>query len=123
MYSKTSKTAMNVIKKTANGKIFKCNKCKSVHIEYKNLNFNFNKQDFEKFIKYFQDIDADFYEEINRNSDFKRKIVLPIGHQNFNILFDKKEWNEFKELLTEKSQNNCLDFIKNTEIFEVQHLN
>lgn len=116
---------MNIIKETMNGRIFKCNKCNAIHLEYKNLNFNFSEKDFNNFIKYFQEIDADFCEKTNSNSEFKRKIILPIGHQNFNILFDKNEFKEFKELLIQKEQkeHHYLEIIENKEVFEVQYLN
>ncbi len=32
---------MEILIETQNGKIFKCAKCDAVHVEYKNLNFNF----------------------------------------------------------------------------------
>jgi len=77
---------------TKNGRVFKCKNCKAIHIEYKNLNFNFNKKQYDHFRNYIAK---------NQTSLYRKKIVIPIGHKNFNVLLNKEELNELKDLLQE----------------------
>lgn len=96
---------MEIINKTKNGQIFKCNHCKAIHIEYKNLNFNFNNKQFDNFIKAIESIDGEKYEQLNEHSPFDRKIVVPTQQQNLNILLTGKELVELKLLLKKKDDN------------------
>lgn len=88
-----------IIAETINGKIFKCSKCNAIHIEYKNLNFNFNDKDFKKFVRYIQNLDGIEWETCNANSCFRRKILLPVGSGYFYALFNNEELEEFKQLV------------------------
>lgn len=88
-----------IISKTANGQVFKCSKCKKIHVEYKNLNFNFTDQEYQKFAQYICDIDGKEWETCNRNTIFKRKILIPVGSGYFYAIFNNEELNEFKRLL------------------------
>jgi len=91
--------AIRTISQTANGKIFKCEKCEAFHIEYKNLNFNFNEHQLKHFIKCIEEIDGEKWERVNQTSSYKRKIIIPIGHHSFNVLLNNKELQELKTLL------------------------
>ena len=72
--------------KTQNGQIFKCEKCNLIHIEYKNLNFNFTLKQFNDFTQYLSKLDGKKWEQKNKNSKFKRKILISTGHQNFSLI-------------------------------------
>jgi len=90
---------VKVFAQTKNGKIFKCQKCSAIHIEYKNLNFNLKEQEFERFANYIRGLDGKEWEKKNAHSDFNRKILLPVGSGYFNAMFNNDELEEFKELL------------------------
>ena len=92
------------INKTQNGQIFKCDKCNAIHIEYKNLNFNLSDEQFEHFSEYITKLDGKKWEEKNKNTLFKRKIIIPIGHQSFRVLLNIKELEELKRLFSTKKQ-------------------
>ena len=66
---------MEILIETQNGKIFKCAKCDAIHVEYKNLNFNFKEEDFWKFAHYLQNLDGEEWTLRNKTSNFKRKIM------------------------------------------------
>jgi hypothetical protein len=91
---------MEILIQTETGRIFKCSQCEAIHIEFKNLNFNLKEREFWKFAQYILDIDGKKCESRNLNSNFKRKIILPVGSGNFNVLFNKEELEEFKSLLS-----------------------
>jgi hypothetical protein len=88
------------INQTENGKVFKCSSCNKIHIEYKNLNFNFDNKEYLHFAKYFQKLDGQYWEYLNRESPYQRKIQVPIGHKNLNILLSNTELQELKLLFS-----------------------
>jgi hypothetical protein len=88
------------IGKTVNGKVFKCDKCTAIHLEFKNLNFNFSEKQFLYFVKTIQELDGNEWEERNKHSVYSRKIMIPIGHKNFTILLNNQELNELNDLIT-----------------------
>lgn len=85
-----------------------------IHIEYKNLNFNFTKVEYSKFAKYFKDLDGKYWEQVNKKSHYRRKILVPIGHKNLNILLNNAELSELQELLVNDFHCNR---ILNKELF------
>ena len=91
-----------IINRTQNGQVFRCGKCKAIHIEYKNLNFNFTDRQFSEFAGYINSLDGEKWEEINQNSQFKRRIIIPTGNQIFRVLFTNKELKEFRQLISTK---------------------
>lgn len=95
---------MQPINKTTHGKVFKCYTCKKIHIEYKNLNFNFEEEEYEEFATYIQDLDGEKWEEMNKNQIYTRKIIISIRHKTFNIMLHNYELEELKELLQPKIQ-------------------
>ena len=88
---------MNIINKTTNGIIFTCQHCKAYHIEYKNLNFNFNQEQLDHFIGYLSSLNGPAWEKRNCNSPYKRKIIIPSRDASLNMLFTN---DELKELIT-----------------------
>ena len=94
--------------RTENGKIFRCAKCDAIHIEYKNLNFNFSEKQYKHFADYILELDGEEWEHRNRNSHYRRKIIIPIGHKNINILLNSTELQELKQLFSVKKRNNIV---------------
>lgn len=96
---------IHILSSTPNGLVYKCNSCSKIHIEYKNLNFNFTQSQYDYFANYFNKLDADYWEDVNKRSPLKRKIVVPIGHDSLNVLLNRKEIEELRKLLLNKSKN------------------
>jgi len=92
-------TKQVILRQTLHGKVFKCVTCKLIHIEFKNLNFNFSDSQYTRFAAYMKGLDGEHWEYTNRDSSYSRKILIPIGYQNINILFNSQELAEFKDLL------------------------
>lgn len=88
----------HIISKSENGKVFKCSTCKLIHFEYKNLNFNFSQKEYDHFSNYFINLSGEYWEITNANSSFKRKIIIPAGTDNFNILLNNEELKELQDL-------------------------
>ena len=97
---------LHIISQTSNGKIFRCTTCNKLHIEYKNLNFNFAPEEFEFFKNYFLKLNAEHWENVNKNTFYKRKIMVPIGHRNFTAMFNSEEIHELKFMFRNANRNN-----------------
>lgn len=92
------------INETKNGKIFRCSTCNKIHIEFKNINFNFSDEEYGYFTEYLLELDGEEWEYKNRGSNYKRKIILQINHRNVKIRLNSYELQELKQLfnITEK---------------------
>ncbi len=101
---------MMMINETRNGKVFQCKDCSRIHIEFLNLNFNLSPGQFRQFSKYIHNLDGEHWQNLNLRCMFQRKIVIPIGHQSFNILLHKHELEELKQLINPK--NKCCYSVK-----------
>ena len=105
---------MKTIKETTNGRVFICGKCDAIHIEYKNLNFNLTVKQFKEYSIYLNDLDGLEWEKINKDSNFKRKIIIPTQDKSFNMILNNVELTELKILFgcnpTTKKKN--LDYQK-----------
>ena len=97
-----------VSNKTENGKVFKCSKCDAIHIEFNNLNFNFSEKQYKHFANYILKLDGNEWEYKNRNSHYRRKIIIPIGHKNVNILLNNAELQELKQLFSFEKQGSII---------------
>jgi hypothetical protein len=95
---------MTILSETENGKIFKCDTCNKIHIEFKNFEFLFNQNEYKFFRKYFDEFDGEYWESINSNSVYERKIIVPIGHKNVRMLLSLTELEELKFLLLHRNK-------------------
>lgn len=89
----------NILFQSINGKVFKCGSCAKVHVEYNNLNFNFTTEEYKRFATYIQKLDGSFWESKNQTTQYRRKILIPVGHKNINLLLNNSELKELKDLL------------------------
>jgi hypothetical protein len=96
----------SILYETKNGKVFKCGHCDKIHIEYKNLNFNFTEEQFNEFSDYLFTIDGWEWEAKNMDGPFIRKIIIPIGSYNFRILLNNQELIELKFLVMKGRKSN-----------------
>lgn len=107
-----------VIQETANGKVFRCNQCNKIHIEFKNLNFNFTKGEYDYFANYFKKLKGAHWEAMNCDSIYERKIIVPVGHKNINVLLNSEELEELRRLLVDPDKP-C----KNIPMIKIDHFN
>ncbi len=89
---------IRIINETKNGRVFTCPDCDKIHIEFNNLVFNFNEQEYKHFCNYVKALNGQFWEYLNINTHYKRKFFIPLGHKNFTLLFSNSELSELKEL-------------------------
>ncbi len=94
-----------------------CETCEKIHIEFKNLNFIFAPDEFKFFQNYFRNLNEYHWESINEKSQYDRKIMIPIGHRNFTMLFHVEEVQEIRKLLYNYNKKT-----KAMELVEFKHL-
>lgn len=93
------------ISQTENGHVFLCHACNMIHFEYKNINYNFEEEDYLHFTKYFLKLDGEHWENINEDIYFRRKIIVPGGFPTFNLLLNNEELVELKDLFKGNSRD------------------
>lgn len=92
---------IQIISRISSGLVFKCPLCNKIHIEFKNLNFNFSEKEYKHFTAYINNLDGFFGEMQNASSVFTRKIRIPLNDTNsFCFLLNTEELGQFKELLS-----------------------
>lgn len=88
-----------IYNKTSEGSIFKCEECKSIHIEFHNLNINFSSEEkYTEFAKHIHNIDGEKWASLNTSTPYKRKIMIPIGTGNCNFILHPGELENLKNL-------------------------
>ncbi|MCT4590059.1 MAG: hypothetical protein N4A71_19695 [Carboxylicivirga sp.] len=89
-----------IISQTRHGRVFICPSCDKVHIEFHNFLFSFNQEEFNHFKQCFSRMDGQYYEAINADIVYQRKIIVPIGHKHASMMLNRQELNELKRLLS-----------------------
>lgn len=85
---------------SANGQIFLCDKCDKVHVEFNGIGIDFaNQFHLQAFYRYLKSIDGAYYEEKNREKQYRRKIVIPLPESKGKMLFTNGELMEFRQLI------------------------
>jgi len=88
-----------VISQTANGRVFICPSCDKIHVEFHNFLFSFDQQEYRYFKRCFERMDGCYYEAINSEIVYQRKIIVPIGHKNASMMLNRFELKELQDLL------------------------
>lgn len=90
-----------IYNKTSKGSIFNCEECKSIHIEFNNLNINFSsKEKYLFFAEHIHSIDGFKWADLNKDTSYTRKIMIPIGNGNCNFMLHPWELEDLKKLCT-----------------------
>lgn len=90
---------MKIYTQTESGQVFKCDKCRKIHVEFRNLNFNFVPKEFAEFARFILSLDGQKWEQVNSRCEYRRKIIIPIGTTGFNVVLNNQELLELKALL------------------------
>lgn len=93
---------MNIINQTKNGRVYICNQCQKVHLEFQNVGFKFSQNHWNEFVKYISEIDGEDIENRNRFLDDEKKIHIPIMNDGFKLRLDQKDLSELKYLVNKK---------------------
>lgn len=100
-----------IYNRTSNGSLFKCDDCNSIHLEFNNLNINFsNSTKYEEFARFLHQLNADEWVEINKNTPYQRKIMIPLGTGNLNFILHAGELEDLKRLCIKNLEPDIIQF-------------
>lgn len=95
---------LKTIGKVKSGELSLCETCKSYQLQFNNLFFELNAEEFDAFKDYVFNLELDYWEQKYACSKMQRKIPIPSLQKNLLLIFNKQEIKELKTLLTLKSQ-------------------
>lgn len=104
-----------IISSVKNGEISLCKGCKTYALTFKNIFFQFTRDQLNKFKFYVAQIDINYWLDYSAFSTQKRKIPIPTSHENLILVFDIHEIKELRTLL-EIDQKNLFKLISASEI-------
>jgi len=88
-----------LINKTPYGKVFICDSCNQIHLEFLNIQINFNQDEYENFLVFISNLDVDKWEKRNANNQFNRKIFISFKNSKISLALYKHEFEFLKNLL------------------------
>lgn len=113
-----------------NGQIFICNQCRKIHLEFGNFTFDFSsRSQLKNFLEHLEQVDGSYYQELNRQSAYQRKIMIPVPEARMKLLFTLNELEEIRHLIRRfiGSAKNELISVTRIEVdfntFTPKHLN
>ena len=89
----------NIISQTQCGMVFKCSSCNKIHIEFNNFNLNLSELEYSNFIQYINEIDGNYWANINKKSIWQRKIRIPIASTTVCLMLHPDELSALRKLL------------------------
>ena len=108
---------IKMLKKNSFGNISICKDCGVYNISFTNIYLELPEQELVFFRDYISKIDVDYREYKYSSVPIKRKIVVLTTQKNISLLFDKTEFNAFKDLVFyDKSKTN-----KNLSVFDIDY--
>ena len=88
-----------VINHTQNGIFLQCEACKSYQVSFGNIFLELTQEELNHFKKFLEDLDPDHWEQVYCNCSIKRKVPIPTLQSNLQIMFNRNELEELKNLL------------------------
>lgn len=93
---------VKTISKVSSGELSICENCNIYHLEFNNICFEFNEEEYEKFKNYLLNIEINYWEIKYAHSKVKRKIPIPSLQPNLVLMFNRQEIEELKALFYSK---------------------
>ena len=91
---------IKTIAKVPSGDLTLCLECRKYQLSFNNLFFEFTKEELKQFKYYIFDLDVDYWECEYQCPKLKKNIPIPSLQNNLILLFDRREIEELKELLS-----------------------
>ncbi|MEM6515763.1 MAG: DUF6686 family protein [Bacteroidota bacterium] len=89
---------LKIISTTKSGQLTQSKNNGTFQLEFNNIYFELNQQQFENFKRYLSQIEIAYWEHKFSCSKFKRKIPLPTLQENLILMFNRHEIYELKKL-------------------------
>lgn len=119
-----------ILRSSANGQIFVCTQCQKIHLEFGNFTLDFaSETQLNNFLCHLGQVDGLYYENLNKSTSYRRKVMVPIPDSGLKILFTSGELDEIRNLIRDFVNRNKKELISVTRIevdfrtFSPRHLN
>jgi hypothetical protein len=96
---------LKTLVKVKSGELSLCKACNSYQLQFNNLFFELNTEEFDAFKNYVFNIELDYWEHKYACSKMKRKIPIPSLQKNLLLIFSRQEIKELKALLSLESHS------------------
>ncbi len=91
-----------VINHTKNGLLLQCKVCKSYQVSFGNIFFELTQKEFTHFQGFLEQLNPDHWERVYCSCNIKRKIPIPTLQSNLQIMLNRAELEELKNLLNNR---------------------
>ncbi|MEM1337977.1 MAG: DUF6686 family protein [Bacteroidota bacterium] len=88
-----------VINHTKNGFFLQCQECKIYQVSFGNIFLELTEKELSHFRTFLAQLDPNHWERVYCNCTIKRKIPIPTLQSNLQIMLNRAELEELKELL------------------------
>jgi hypothetical protein len=100
---------IKTLSKTKRGELYLCEQCNIYHLEFNNIYFEFNEEQFHQFKSYVLAIEVDYWEHKYACGRVKKKIPIPTMHPNLVLMFNRQEIYELIDLFHFEQGRKLLD--------------
>ncbi len=94
---------LKTLSQNKQGALHYCNTCKIYHVLFNNFHFILNQKQVNALKNHIISIDIKYWESQFECTSIKRKIPVPTFQENLILIFDKQEFDAFKNLFTNQS--------------------
>lgn len=91
---------MKLVNQSMNGQVVYCKHKEIYYLEFGNIFFSFTPAELNSFKKYLDGIDHKFYQQRNKESFNRRKLLLMTQSENTMFSVNEAEFLELRELLS-----------------------
>ncbi|MGB1312111.1 MAG: DUF6686 family protein [Bizionia paragorgiae] len=100
--------SLKILSKGKSGSLSVCQDCDIYYLEFNNLYFEFNNEQFKQFRCFLLKVDSTYWETKYANADINRKIPIPSEQENLVLMFNRFEIEELKDLILNKKSSRFL---------------
>ncbi|MFY0714965.1 hypothetical protein J1D01_14920 [Seonamhaeicola sp. NFXS20] len=90
---------ITTLAKNCLGKLSFCEDCQIYRLLFNNISIDFTEKELLIFQKFIKDLDIEYWCSKYNQTGIKRKIPIQTLQQNLSLVFNKQEFNSFKELV------------------------
>lgn len=106
-----------ILRNSTTGQIFVCNQCQKIHLEFGNFTLDFNSEtQLDNFLGHLEQVDGLYYENLNKSTSYRRKVMVPIPDTGLKMLFTSAELDEIRNLIRGFTSRNRKELVTITRI-------
>lgn len=96
---------LKTLSKNKYGELYYCNTCKVYHLLFRNIHFILNQKQLNSLKTHIKTIHINYWESLFEGTTVKRRIPVPTCQENLILMFDKLEFDAFKNLFFNPSRS------------------